>query len=48
MFQDISAYLGTVITGSVYGSAFEAGEIASNTEVLDQARELGEKLGGKV
>jgi len=46
MFQDISAYLGTVIVGAVYGSAFKAGEIASNTEVLEQARELGGKLGG--
>jgi multimeric flavodoxin WrbA len=46
--KNLGILLGTVITGSVYGSAFEAGEIASNTEVLDQARELGEKLGGKV
>jgi len=45
MFQDISAYLGTVIAGAVYGSAFEAGEIAGNSEVLKQAHELGEKLG---
>jgi multimeric flavodoxin WrbA len=48
MFQDISAYLGTVIAGAVYGSAFEAGEIARNKEILEQARALGGKLGGKV
>jgi len=45
MFHDISAYLGTTIAGAVYGSAFEAGEIADNPELLNQAHELGEKLG---
>jgi len=45
MFQDISAYLGTTIVDMVYGSAYEAGEIAGNSEILEQARELGEKLG---
>jgi multimeric flavodoxin WrbA len=45
MFQDISPYLGTTIVGAVYGSAFDAGEIASNTEVLEQAYKLGERLG---
>ena len=45
MFQDISAYLGTTIADMVYGSAYEAGEIAGNPEVLKQAYELGEKLG---
>jgi len=48
MFQDISAYLGTAIVGSVYGSAFEAGEIAENKELLREARELGNKLGKAV
>ena len=45
MFQDISAYLGTTIVGTVYGSAFEAGEITGNEEVLKKAHELGKKLG---
>ncbi|MDT8366432.1 MAG: flavodoxin family protein [bacterium] len=45
MFQDISAYLGTTIVDMVYGSAYEAGEIAGNPELLKQAHELGEKLG---
>jgi multimeric flavodoxin WrbA len=45
MFQDISAYLGTTIVGMVYGSAYEAGEIAQNAQVLKEAHELGEKLG---
>lgn len=47
MFQDISAYLGTTIVDMVYGSAFEAGEIEGNSEVLKQANELGGKLGGR-
>ena len=46
MFQDISAYLGVTLAGAVYGSAYEAGEIAGNTDILKQAYELGEKLGG--
>jgi len=45
MFQDISGYLGTTIVDMVYGSAYEAGEIANDSEVLKQALELGEKLG---
>ena len=45
MFQDISAYLGTTIVDMVYGSAYEAGEIAQNAQVLKSAHELGEKLG---
>jgi len=45
MFQDISAYLGTYLAGTVYGSAWEAGEISSNEALLKEAYELGEKLG---
>jgi len=44
MFQDIADYLGTTISGSVYGSAFEAGEIENNRELTRQAYELGQKL----
>jgi multimeric flavodoxin WrbA len=45
MFQDIAAYLGATIAGSVYGSAYEPGEIAENIGLLDAAYKLGEKLG---
>ena len=45
MFQDISAYLGAAITGAVYGSAYEAGEIAENKALLKEAYDLGEELG---
>ena len=45
MFQDISAYLGANLAGAVYGSAYEAGEIRNNQDVLKQAHELGMKLG---
>lgn len=45
MFQDISNYLGTTIAGSVYGSAYEAGEIEKNGELLREAYELGQRLG---
>jgi hypothetical protein len=46
MFQDISAYLGATLAGAVYGSAYEAGEIVENKELVDAAYKLGEKLGG--
>ncbi|MGD8353638.1 MAG: flavodoxin family protein [Pseudomonadota bacterium] len=45
MFQDISAYLGTNFAGAVYGSAYEAGEIAENKQLLKEAYNLGERLG---
>ncbi len=45
MFQDISAYLGTTITGMVYGTASEPGEIKNNDKLMKEAFELGEKLG---
>ncbi|GBE15512.1 MAG TPA: flavodoxin family protein [Proteobacteria bacterium] len=45
MFQDISAYLGVRIAGTVYGSAYEAGEIKDSKEVMKAAFELGMKLG---
>jgi len=45
MFQDISAFQSTTIVDMVYGSAYEAGEIAQNAEVLKRAYELGGKLG---
>ncbi|MBW1889674.1 MAG: flavodoxin family protein [Deltaproteobacteria bacterium] len=43
-FQDAFRYVGAKIVGMVYGSAEEPGEIASNTELLEQAEALGKKL----
>ena len=43
-FQDAFRYVGAKIVGMVYGSAEEPGEIASNTEPLEQAEALGKKL----
>ena len=43
-FQDAFRYVGAKIVGMIYGSAIEAGEIRSNTELLRKAVELGEKL----
>ena len=45
MFQDITAYLGATLAGSVYGSAYEPGEISENRDLLDAAYDLGAKLG---
>ncbi len=43
-FQDAYRYVGAKIVGMVYGSAEEPGEIASNTELMKRAEELGKKL----
>jgi hypothetical protein len=43
-FQDAYRYVGAIIVGMVYGSAEEPGEIASNTELMAQAEEIGKKL----
>lgn len=43
-FQDAFRYVGAKIVGMVYGSADEPGEIASNTELMNQAEELGKEL----
>lgn len=43
-FQDAFRYAGAKIVGMVYGSAMEAGEIASDTALLDKAESLGRKL----
>ncbi|MBU2551342.1 MAG: flavodoxin family protein [Proteobacteria bacterium] len=43
-FQDCFRYVGAKITGMVYGSAMEAGQIESNASVLAQAEALGRKL----
>jgi len=43
-FQDSFRYVGATITGMVYGSATEAGEIKNNTGVLAEAEKLGKML----
>jgi len=47
-FQDAFRYVGARIVGMVYGSSSDGyegpGEIASNTELMKQAEELGRKL----
>ena len=43
-FQDSYRYIGAEIMGMVCGSAEAPGEIRKNKEVMDQARQLGEKL----
>ena len=43
-FQDAYRCAGAKIVGMVYGSADEPGEIASNAELMTQAKEIGKKL----
>jgi multimeric flavodoxin WrbA len=43
-FQDAYTYAGAKIIGMVYGSAMNAGEIASNKPLMDKAEALGRKL----
>ena len=43
-FQDALNYVGASIVGMVYGSAWEAGEIKKNQEVMQKAFELGKRL----
>jgi multimeric flavodoxin WrbA len=44
-FQDVFNYIPAEIVGMVYGCASEAGEIRRNEELMDQAFQLGQKLG---
>ena len=44
MFQDACRYTGMELVGSVYGTAWKAGEIKANKALLKQARELGKAL----
>jgi multimeric flavodoxin WrbA len=43
-FQDAFHYTGSKIAGMVYGSAMEAGEIANNKALMQEAEELGKRL----
>ena len=43
-FQDSYRYAGMDITGAVYGSALDPGDIRNNKRVMTAAEELGQKL----
>jgi multimeric flavodoxin WrbA len=43
-FQDMFAYVGSIIVGMVYGSADKPGEIESNQSLMQEAEALGQKL----
>jgi len=43
-FQDALKFIEATIVGMVYGSAWKAGEIKDNQEVMEKAYELGKKL----
>ena len=43
-FQDVYAFAGARIVGTVYGSASATGEIDSNMAVMEQALKLGKRL----
>ena len=44
-FQDAFNYIGAEIVGMIYGSAWEAGEIKNNQDLMEKAYELGKQLG---
>jgi copper homeostasis protein CutC len=43
-FQDIARYEKASIAGIVYGSASDAGEIASQSDLMQRAYALGQRL----
>ncbi len=43
-FQDMFRYLGATIEGMLYGSAFDAGEIRNNADLMERAYLLGNQL----
>ena len=45
-FQDAFNFIGAELVGTVYGSAWKAGEIKKNKALMDSAYELGRKLAG--
>jgi len=45
-FQDALNFIEAKIVGMVYGSAWEAGEIRKNKELMEKAHELGKQLVG--
>ena len=44
MFQDAFNYLGAEVVGTVYGSAWKAGEIRKNKALMETAYALGKKI----
>ena len=46
-FQDALNYVGASSIGMVYGSAWEAGEIKKNKELMAKAFDLGKQLAGE-
>jgi multimeric flavodoxin WrbA len=44
-FQDAFNYVGAEIIGMIYGCASEAGEIENNRDLMENAYELGKRLG---
>ena len=44
-FQDMCRYLEAEVVGFVYGTASEEGEIQSQSDLLEEAYRLGQKLG---
>jgi len=44
-FQDAFRYIDADLVGIVYGTAWKAGEIKANKEVMKKAYELGQQLG---
>jgi multimeric flavodoxin WrbA len=44
-FQDMLGYIGGNIAGMVYGTAMDIGDVQKQPELLEQAFQLGEKLG---
>ena len=47
-FQDMMRYIGGHIAGILYGTAMKIGEVKSNSELLERAYKLGQKLGTTV
>lgn len=45
-FQDTCRYLGAEIVAMLYGSAMDAGEIAGNKKLMEEAQQLGRDLAG--
>jgi multimeric flavodoxin WrbA len=43
-FQDAFNFIGAEVVGTVYGSAWKAGEIKKNKALMDAAYELGKKM----
>jgi len=43
-FQDMMRYLGGTISGIVYGSAMDVGDVSKQPELLERAYKLGQKL----